>query len=79
MTPPIWLAATGRRRPRRACLTCGREGAPMRFRASDLRPHGLAPPQTLHNPDWCGCTTDYPPVPASDGGTLCRSGSPIRP
>ena len=34
----------------------------MRFRASDLRPHGWAPPQTLHIPDWCGCTTDGPRI-----------------
>jgi hypothetical protein len=39
----------------------------MRFRASDLRPHGWTPPQTLHIPDRCGCTTEYLPVPAADG------------
>jgi hypothetical protein len=31
MTPPTWLDAAGRRRPRLACWTCGREVAPMRF------------------------------------------------
>ena len=67
MTPPIWLDATGRPRPTQACWTCGREVAPMRFRAEHLRPHGWAPPQTLHIPDWCGCTTEYLPVPAGDG------------
>jgi hypothetical protein len=56
MTPPIWLDAASPR-PTRACWTCGREVAPMRFRAGDLRPHGWRPPQTLHIPDWCGCTT----------------------
>ena len=25
MSPPIWLDAAGRRRPTRACWTCGRE------------------------------------------------------
>ena len=54
MTPPIWLDATGRPRPTQACWTCGREVAPMRFRAEHLRPHGWAPPQTLFIPNWCG-------------------------
>jgi hypothetical protein len=67
MTPPLWLDPTGRPRPTRACWTCGREVAPMRFRAGDLRPHGRRPLQTLHIPDWCGCTTEYLPVPAGDG------------
>ena len=31
------------------------------------RPHGWVPPQTLHIPDWCGCTTEYRPVPSGDG------------
>jgi hypothetical protein len=35
MTPPIWLDAAGRLRPTRACCTCGREVAPMRFRTGD--------------------------------------------
>jgi len=39
----------------------------MRFRAGDLRPHGWQPGQTLHIPDWCGCMTEYLPVPAGDG------------
>jgi hypothetical protein len=34
----------------------------MRFRTSDLRPHGWHPGQTLFVPDWCGCTTEYIPV-----------------
>jgi hypothetical protein len=25
-------------------------------------------PQTLEIPDWCGCSTEYLPVPAGDGG-----------
>jgi hypothetical protein len=29
--------------------------------------HGWSPPQTLHNPDWCGCTTEYLPVPVGEG------------
>src|SRR5262249_42106111 len=37
MTPPTWLDAQGRRRPTLACWTCGREIAPMRYRAEDLR------------------------------------------
>jgi hypothetical protein len=36
----------------------------MRFRASDLRPHGWRPPQTLQIPDWCG---EYLQVPVGDG------------
>jgi hypothetical protein len=67
MTPPIWLDATGRRRPTRACWTCGREVAEMRFRAEHLWPHGWSPFQTLHIPDWCGCSTEYLPVPTGDG------------
>ena len=43
VTPPIWLDATGRPHPTRACWTCGREIAPMRFRAERLGPHGWAP------------------------------------
>ena len=67
MTPPIWLDAAGRLRLTRACWTCGREVAPMRFRAEHLRPHGWAPPQTLFIPSWCGCTTEYLPVSTDDG------------
>ena len=39
----------------------------MRFRADDLRRQGWVPPQTLQIPDWCGCSTEYLPVPAGDG------------
>ena len=39
----------------------------MRFQAEDLRRHGWAPPQTFQDPDWCGCSTEYLPVPAGDG------------
>jgi hypothetical protein len=67
MTPPTWLDAQGRRRRTLACWTCGREVAPMRFLASDLHPHGWRPPQTLQIPDWCGCSTEYLPVPAANG------------
>jgi len=62
MTPPTWLDASGRCRPTLACWTYGREAAPMRFRAADLRPHGWRWPQTLRIPDWCGCSTAYLPV-----------------
>ena len=41
MTPPIWLDAAGRPRPTQACWTCGREVAPMRFRAERSAPPGL--------------------------------------
>ena len=67
MTPPTWLDATGQRRPRLACWTCGREVAPMRFRGADLLAHGWLPPQTLQIPDWCGCSTEYLPVPVGGG------------
>src|SRR5437867_2174492 len=69
MVPPTWLDAHGPR-PTLACWTCGREVAPMRFRAEDLRPHGWRPPQTLQIPDWCGCSTEYLPVPTGDGWWL---------
>ena len=52
--------------PGTVAVVC-REIAPMRFRAADLRPHGWQPPQTLQIPDWCGCSTEYLPVPAADG------------
>ena len=39
----------------------------MRFRTEDLRPHSWTPTQTLHVPDWCGCTTEYLPVPVGHG------------
>ena len=39
----------------------------MRFRADDPRPYGWRPLQTLHVPDWCGCTTEYLPVPDGAG------------
>jgi hypothetical protein len=39
----------------------------MRFRAADLRRHGWTPPQTLQIADWCGCSTEYLPVPTGDG------------
>jgi class 3 adenylate cyclase len=67
VTPPSWLDATGRRRPTRACWTCGREVAVMRMRAEHLRPHGWLPGRTLHIPAWCGCTTEYVPVPVRSG------------
>jgi hypothetical protein len=43
MVPPSWLDASGRRLPTLACWTCGRETAPMRLRADDLRRHGRTP------------------------------------
>ena len=39
----------------------------MRFRAGDLRRHGWSPPQTLQIPDWCGCSTEYLPLPEGEG------------
>jgi hypothetical protein len=66
ITPPIWLDAHRRYRPTLACGTCGREVAPMRFRVLDLHLHGWCPPQTLQIPDWCGCSTEYFPVPVGD-------------
>jgi len=54
---------------------CGREVAPMRFRAVDLRPHGWTPPQTFQIPigaaarrNTCRCPS------AGGGGSSCRSG-----
>jgi hypothetical protein len=49
MVPPAWLDAHGRRRPPPACWTCGREVAPMRFRADDLRRQGWALRQTVQD------------------------------
>ena len=67
MSPPIWLDAAGHRRPTRACWTCGREVPVTRMRAEHLRPHGWLPGRTLHIPAWCGCTTEYVPVPVDAG------------
>ena len=50
MTPPIWLDAAGRPRPTRACWTCGREVAPMRFRAERSPPARLAPTADAPHP-----------------------------
>jgi len=66
MTPPTWLDARGRR-PARACSSSGRAVAPMRYRATDIRPHGWEPGRTLFIQDWCGCTTEYISVPGWGG------------
>jgi hypothetical protein len=51
----------------------------MRFRTTDLRPHGWEPGHTLQIPDWCGCSTEYIPVPVGpDWGDMVRSGTPHR-
>ena len=39
----------------------------MRMRVEHLRPHGWLPGRTLHIPTWCGCTTEYVPVPVRAG------------
>jgi hypothetical protein len=39
----------------------------MRMRAEHLRPHGWQPGRTLHIPSWCGCTTEFVPVPVDAG------------
>ena len=70
MTPPIWLDADGRRRPTRACWTCGREVPVTRLRTEHLRPHGREPGRTLFIPGWCGCNTEYLPVPVGTGEWL---------
>jgi hypothetical protein len=67
VTPPTWLDTAGRARPTRACWTCGREVAPMRLCAGNLQRPGWWPPETRLIPDWCGCSTEYLPVPAGDG------------
>jgi hypothetical protein len=79
MSPPIWLDAAGRRRPTRACWTCGRKVALMRMRAEHLRPHGWLPGRTLHIPAWCGCTTEYVPVPVRAGLVAARADLGARP
>jgi hypothetical protein len=66
MTPPTWLDTAGRCRHPLACWTCGRETAAMRLRWLDLRVHGWEPGQTLQIPDWCGCSTEYLPLPTGD-------------
>ncbi len=63
MTPPIWLDAAGRPRLLDLWPRGRADAAPGRR----LRPHGWTPPQTLYVPDWCGCTTEYLPVPVGDG------------
>jgi hypothetical protein len=47
----------------------------MRMRAEDLRPHGWQPGRTLHIPAWCGCTTEFVPVPVGDGGWQPEEGA----
>ena len=37
------------------------------LRASDLHPHGWEPGRTLQIPGWCGCSTEYVPVPTGEG------------
>ena len=54
--PFRWIANTVRPR-----------GLAEAVRADDLRRYGGAPPQTLQVPDWCGCTTEYLPMPVGDG------------
>jgi hypothetical protein len=39
----------------------------MRFRTADLRTHGWERGGTLQIPDWCGCSTEYVPIPTGDG------------
>ena len=70
MSPPIWLDADGRRSPTRACWTCGREVPVTRSRTKHLRPHGWEPGRTLFIPGWCGCSTEYLPVPVGAGEWL---------
>ena len=67
MTPPTWLDAAGRRRSDSPAGPVAARSRRCGSGPSDLRPHGWKPPQTLHIPDWCGCTTEYIPVPAGDG------------
>jgi hypothetical protein len=55
------------RNVQRHCGTCGREVPVTRMRAEHLRPHGWQPGRTLHIPAWCGCTTEYVPVPVRAG------------
>jgi hypothetical protein len=62
MTAPIWLDAAGRPRPTRACWTCGREVAPMRFRDADLRAGRRS------RPPHPGLVRLHDGVPASAGG-----------
>jgi hypothetical protein len=38
-----------------------------RLRAEHLRPHGWQPGRTVHIPGWCGCSTEYVPVPVRAG------------
>ena len=45
----------------------------MGFRAADLRQHGWTLPHALQIPDWCGCSTEYLPVPAGDGLVVSRA------
>jgi hypothetical protein len=48
------------------------ENRALRQRVTELR-------RTLHIPAWCGCTTEYVPVPVrGGGGNWCRSGTQTR-
>ena len=66
MTPPVWLDAAGRS-PDPGLLDLwprGRADA-VPGRASPAARMGAAA-DAVH-PDWCGCTTEYLPVPVGDG------------
>jgi hypothetical protein len=75
------IDAQGRRRPPLACWTCGREVAPMRFRADDLRRQGWASQQTPSRSRMGAAAprSTCPSPPVTAGGSSCRSGSRIRP
>jgi hypothetical protein len=72
MTPPIWLDAADRRRPTRACWTCGREVATMRMRTEHLRPHGWLPGRTLHGRGLLAARADLGARPGSQSAAAVR-------
>src|SRR5215510_285107 len=83
MTPPTWLGAHGRRRPRLACWTCGRDhtGAnpmrrnPMRYRARARFVRAILPGLLLV----LGCApAGVPPGVSEPPGVIRVPGSPVK-
>ena len=67
MVPPIWLDESGRRRPTRACLRCGREAPVYRFRLEILPRVGWQLFRPAAYVNWCGHAQEFVPLPERGG------------
>lgn len=70
MVPPIWLDESGKGRPVRACLRCGREAPLYRFRLEHLRMIGWRLYAPAEYVNWCGHAQEFIPLPEAEG--WCR-------